>query len=65
MVIVKNKASRTIMEKLRSKKEKIIEERHKLTLIEIKEKEYSDFEKEIIPILIELGEQASEKLSPD
>ncbi|HUS49237.1 MAG TPA: nucleotidyl transferase AbiEii/AbiGii toxin family protein [Candidatus Paceibacterota bacterium] len=36
----------------------IIEERSKLTLIQIKEKEYSDFEKKTIPFLAEIGEQA-------
>jgi len=39
----------------------IIEERSKLTLIEIKENEYSDFEKKIIPFLVEIEEQASAK----
>ena len=39
----------------------IIEERSKLTLIEIKENEYSDFEKKIMPFLVEIEEQASKK----
>src|SRR3989344_2795515 len=39
----------------------IIEERFKITLIEIKENEYSDFEKKIIPFLVEIEEQASAK----
>ena len=34
----------------------IIEERSKLTLIEIKEKEYSDFEKKLMPFLVEISE---------
>jgi len=36
----------------------IIEERSKLTLIKIKEEEYSEFEKKIIPFLVEIGEEA-------
>ena len=41
----------------------IIEERSKLTLIEIKENEYSDFEKKIMPFLAEIEEQTSERFS--
>jgi len=40
----------------------IIEERSKLTLIEINENEYSDFEKKVILLLVEIEEQASAKL---
>ncbi len=40
----------------------IIEERSKLSLIKIKEKEYSDFEKKIMPFLVEIGGQSLLKL---
>ncbi len=40
----------------------ILEERSKLSLIKIKEKEYSDFEKRIMPFLVEIGEQSLLKL---
>ena len=46
------------IEMLTKNREAIIEERFKLTLIEIKEKEYSGFERKIIPSLIEIGEDA-------
>ena len=46
------------IEMLTKNREAIIEERFKLTLIEIKEKEYSEFERKIIPSLIEIGEDA-------
>ena len=36
----------------------LIEEKSKLTLIKINEKEYSDFEKKIFPILVNTGKQA-------
>lgn len=36
----------------------IIEERSKLALIKIKEKEYTEFEKKIMPFLIEIGKDA-------
>ncbi len=36
----------------------IIEERSKIILIEIKENEYSNFEKRIIPFFVKIGEQA-------
>ena len=39
----------------------IIEERSKITLIEIKENEYFDFEKKMIPFLVEIKEQALAK----
>ncbi len=46
------------IEMLTKNREAIIEERFKLTLIEIKEKEYSEFERKIIPFLVEIGEDA-------
>ncbi len=51
------------IEMLTKNRDSIIEERSKLTLIEIKEKEYSDFEKKIIPFLVEIAEQALIKFS--
>lgn len=50
------------IEMLTKNRSNIIEERSKLTLVEIRENEYSDFEKKIIPFLVEIEEQASEKL---
>jgi len=46
------------IEMLTKNRDAIIEERSKLILIKIKEKEYSDFEKKTIPFLVEIGEQA-------
>ena len=46
------------IEMLTKNRNAIIEERSKLTLIKIDEKEYSDFEKKIIPFLVEIGKQA-------
>lgn len=46
------------IEMLTKNRDAIIEERSKLTLIKIKEKEYSEFEKKIIPLFAEIGEQA-------
>ena len=48
---------------LTKKRGSIIEEKSKLILIEIKENEYFEFEEEIIPLIIEIEEQASRKLS--
>lgn len=48
---------------LTKNKSNIIEERSKITLIEIKEDEYLDFEKKIILLLIEIGGQASARLN--
>ncbi len=41
----------------------IIEEKSKLTLVKIKEKEYSDFEKKIVPLLVDIGKHAILKLT--
>lgn len=41
----------------------VIEERSKLTLTEINEDEYSDFEKGIIPFIVNIGEQALKELN--
>ena len=49
------------LEMLTKNRASIIEERVKLTLIDIKENEYSDFEKKIIPFLAEIEKQASVK----
>jgi hypothetical protein len=46
------------IEMLTKNRDNIIEERFKLTLIEIKENEYSEFEKRIIPFFVEIGERA-------
>ncbi len=46
------------IEMLTKNRSNVIEERSKLTLVEIKENEYSDFEKKIIPFLVEIKEQA-------
>ncbi|MEK6823502.1 MAG: nucleotidyl transferase AbiEii/AbiGii toxin family protein [Nanoarchaeota archaeon] len=53
------------IETLTKNRNSIIEERSKLTLIEIKESEYSDFEKKIIPFLVEIEEQASVKFAQE
>jgi predicted nucleotidyltransferase component of viral defense system len=50
------------IEMLTKNKSAIIEEKSKLILIEIKEKEYLEFEKEIIPFLAEIGEEALNEL---
>jgi predicted nucleotidyltransferase component of viral defense system len=46
---------------LTKNRKSIIEEKSKLTLIEIDENEYSDFEKKLIPFIVEIGQQALEK----
>jgi len=46
------------IEMLTKNRDAIIEERSKLTLIKIKEKEYSEFEKKTIPLFVKIGEQA-------
>ncbi len=46
------------IEMLTKNRDAMIEERSKLALIKIKEREYSDFEKKTIPFLVEIGEQA-------
>ncbi len=50
------------IEMLTKNRSSVIEERSKLTLIEIKESEYFVFEKKIIPFLVEIEKIASEKL---
>lgn len=50
------------IEMLTKNRNAIIEERSKLSLIKINEKEYSDFEKKIMPFLVEIGEQSLLKL---
>ena len=50
---------------LTKNKGSVIDEKSKLTLIEINENEYSDFEKKIIPFLVEVGVKASEKLGQE
>lgn len=50
------------IEMLAKNRGNIIEERSKLTLIEIKENEYFEFEKKIIPFFVEIGEQALRSL---
>ena len=50
------------IEMLTKTRDSIIEERAKLTLIKIDEKEYSDFEKKTIPFFVEIGEKALEGL---
>ena len=47
---------------LTQERKSILEERYKLVLIKIKEDEYSDFEKKIIPFIVEIGEQALDML---
>jgi len=51
------------IEMLIKNRDSIIEERSKLTLIKIKEKEYSEFEKGAVPFLVEIGEGALKVLS--
>jgi len=51
------------MEMLTKNKSAIIEEKSKLALIEIKEEEYLEFEREIIPFLTEIGEEALNRLN--
>ena len=46
------------IETMTKNRDSIIEERSKLSLIKIKEKDYLKFEKEMIPFLVEIGEQA-------
>ncbi|MEA3414309.1 MAG: nucleotidyl transferase AbiEii/AbiGii toxin family protein [Nanoarchaeota archaeon] len=46
------------IEMLTKNRDAIIEERSKLTLIKIKEKEYSEFEKKTIPLFVKIGKQA-------
>jgi len=50
------------IEMLTKDKSLIIEEKSKLILIEIKEKEYLEFEKEIVPLLVGIGEEALNKM---
>lgn len=50
------------IEMLTKNRGEILEEKSKLTLIKIKEKEYSEFEKKLMPFLMEIGEEALEKL---
>jgi len=50
------------IEMLTKNRSNMIEERSKLSLIEIKESEYSVFEKKIIPFLVEIGDRTLEKL---
>ena len=50
------------IEMLTKNRNAIIEERSKLSLTKINEKEYSDFEKKIIPFLVEIGKQSLLKL---
>jgi len=58
-----NKKIKENIEMLTKNRKDIIEERSKLTLIEIKENEYSAFEKKIIPFLVEIQEQALKELN--
>ncbi len=51
------------IEMLTLDKNAIIEEKSKLILIEIKEKEYLEFEKEITPLLVKIGEEALNRLN--
>ena len=46
---------------LTKNRKSVIEEKSKLTLVVIKEEEYSEFEKGIIPIIVEIGERALAK----
>ena len=46
------------MEMLTKNKDAIVEEKSKLALIEINEKEYNQFEKDITPFLVKIGEDA-------
>ena len=46
------------IETLTKNRDSVIEERSKLSLIKIKEKDYLKFEKDMIPFLVEIGERA-------
>ena len=50
------------LETLEKGEKSIIEEKSKLALIEIKDEEYFDFEKMIIPLIIKIGKQSSLKI---
>ena len=51
------------IETLTKNRGSIIEERSKISLIKVEEKKYSEFEKDIIPFLVEIGEKALLKFS--
>ena len=52
------------LDMLTKHRQDILEEKEQLILMRIDEKEYSDFEKRIIPLLIDIGKQAVSQLQP-